>query len=783
MRTLTDTLSNEEAHSSSERTSSVGAAVPHDSARQHVMGTARYVDDIAEPRGTLYAAVISSRIATGRIRSIDFTAVLGAPEVKALLTLDDVPGHTDIGPVYAGDPVLTQDKIRYAGQPIALVAARSEKAARQAALLAIIDYEEHTPLLDAEEALKNHRLLRPSHRMQIGDSATAILSAPIQLKAHMHIGGQEHFYLEGQVSLAIPGEDGEMLIYTSSQHPTEVQKLVAEVLNIPFNKVTVDMRRMGGGFGGKETQAAPWACLAALMAAKTGSPVKLRLPRKDDMVMTGKRHPFVNRYHIGCDQYGQILAAEIEVIGNGGHSPDLTDAIVDRAMFHADNAYCLPNATILGHRVATDTVSHTAFRGFGGPQGMLIIERAMDDIARRIGCDPLDIRKRNLYAENRDLTPYHQQVEFSTLHRLIDELEISSDYRARRDAITQWNQTSTVLKRGLALTPVKFGISFTLQHLNQAGALLHIYTDGSIQLNHGGTEMGQGLHTKVSQVVASVLGVDLAQIRITSTRTDKVPNTSPTAASSGTDLNGKAAEQAALILKQRLSDFLAEQQSVPSAHIRFANDRVWWSDQHSVSFAELVQQAYLARISLSTTGYYRTPKIWYDREKAQGRPFFYFATGAAVSEVQVDTLTGEYRLLRTDILHDAGNSLNPALDIGQIEGGFIQGMGWLTTEELVWNSEGQLMSNSPATYKIPAISDTPPVFKVALFDQANTEDTLYHSKAVGEPPLMLAISVWSALRDAISSLSDYRISPDLDTPATPERVLMAVERLNTKETP
>ena len=782
MRTLTESSHHSDTFDSSKSNSdssnmAVGKSITHDSARQHVMGAARYVDDIIEPKGTLYAAVIGSRIAKGRVLSADFFQVLQSPKVVDLITLADVPGHTDIGPVFPGDFVLTDDLIRYAGQPIALVAATCEKAARQASSLAKIEYEAETPILDAEVALKQNRLLRPSHRMQIGDCQTALTSAPIQLSASMQVGGQEHLYLEGQVSLAIPGEDGEMMIFTSSQHPTEVQKLVAEVLNIPFNKVTVDMRRMGGGFGGKETQAAPWACLAALMAAKTGLPVKLRLPRKEDMVMTGKRHPFVNRYQIGCDRQGQIIAADIEVIGNGGHSPDLTDAIVDRAMFHADNAYCLPHADIRGHRVATDTVSHTAFRGFGGPQGMLIIERAMDDIARKLGCDPLDIRKRNLYRKDRDLTPYHQQVDYPPLQQLIDELEKTSEYRSRRQALTQWNQHSQVLKRGLALTPVKFGISFTLQHLNQAGALIHIYTDGSIQLNHGGTEMGQGLHTKVSQIVASTLGVDLAKVRVTATRTDKVPNTSPTAASSGSDLNGKAAENAALTLKQRLTEFLAEQESVDVSAIRFADNHVWWSKNDSIPFTDLVQQAYVARVSLSATGYYRTPKIWYDREKAQGRPFFYFATGAAVSEVLVDTLTGEYRLLRTDILHDVGRSLNPAIDIGQIEGGFIQGMGWLTTEELVWNPDGLLLSNSPATYKIPAISDTPPVFNVKLFDQANTEETVYHSKAVGEPPLMLAISVWSALRDAISSLSHYRTSPDLDTPATPERVLLAIEKL------
>ncbi len=776
MRTLTDsshTLSLSDHHQPGK----VGHSVAHESGHQHVTGSARYVDDLPEPKGVLFAAIVGSRIAKGRIRSMDLSAVMTAPDVIDVLTLKDVPGHTDIGPVFPGDPVLTSDQIRYAGQPIALVAARTEKAARKAALLAQIEYQEVASNLDAEQALSRQHFLRPSHRMQRGQCDQALKSAPLTLSATQHVGGQEHLYLEGQVSMAIPGEEGEMMIFTSSQHPTEVQKLVAEVLGIPFNKVTVDMRRMGGGFGGKETQAAPWACLAALMAAKTGLPVKLRLPRKDDMVMTGKRHPFVNRYHIGFDQQGQILAADIEVIGNGGHSPDLTDAIVDRAMFHADNAYYLPQVDIRGHRVATDTVSHTAFRGFGGPQGMMIIERAMDDIARVIGCDPLDIRKRNLYGKGRDVTPYHQTVEYQTLTRLIDQLEVSSHYRSRRVKIKDWNHTSPILKRGLALTPVKFGISFTLQHLNQAGALIHIYTDGSIQLNHGGTEMGQGLHTKVSQIVATTLGVDLDNIRITATRTDKVPNTSPTAASSGTDLNGKAAENAALILKQRLSKFLADQQSVPVTEIRFENNRVSWNTEDSISFAELVQQAYVARISLSATGFYRTPKIWYDRDKAQGRPFFYFANGAAISEVIVDTLTGEYRVLRTDILHDVGRSLNPAIDIGQIEGGFIQGMGWLTTEELVWNDQGQLLSNSPATYKIPAISDTPPVFNVQLFEQENDEETVYHSKAVGEPPFMLAISVWSALRDAISSISDYQISPDLDTPATPERVLFAVEKI------
>ncbi|WP_246589902.1 xanthine dehydrogenase molybdopterin binding subunit [Marinobacterium ramblicola] len=749
----------------------------HESATKHVSGQATYVDDIVEPRGCLYAAVGYSSIARGHIRTLDLSGVLASEGVVDLLELADVPGHTDIGPVFPGDPLLTSDEIRYVGQPIFAVAATTELQARRSVKHAVIEYEAKAPLLDVTHALKELAFVRPSHRMQRGDARSEIEDAPLKLEAEQHLGGQEHFYLEGQATLAVPGEDGGMLVYCSTQHPSEVQKLVAEVLNVPANRITVDMRRMGGGFGGKETQAAPWACLAALLASKSGRAVKLRLPRCDDMPMTGKRHPFYNRYRIGFDLLGRLLGAEITVTGNCGHSPDLSDAIVDRAMFHADNAYFIPAVSIDGHRCMTNTVSHTAFRGFGGPQGMMIIERAMDDIARTVGRDPLDVRKLNLYGgPGRDLTPYHQQVEHNLLPELIEQLEISSDYRQRREEIRQWNRSNPVLRRGLALTPVKFGISFTVQHLNQAGALLHIYTDGSIQLNHGGTEMGQGLHTKVVQIVAETLSVAPEQIQVTATRTDKVPNTSPTAASSGTDLNGQAARNAAIELKQRISQCIAEQKGEEIDTVRFYKGRVYWSDSDSISFAEAAQLAYMNRVSLSATGYYRTPKIWYDREHARGRPFFYFANGAAVSEVVIDTLTGEYRVLAVDILHDVGRSLNPGVDIGQIEGGFIQGMGWLTTEDLKWNAEGQLISNSPANYKIPAISDTPPRFKVALFKRDNAEATIYNSKAVGEPPFMLAISVWSALRDAISSLSDYRISPDLDTPATPERVLRAVMR-------
>ncbi|MCR6651032.1 MAG: xanthine dehydrogenase molybdopterin binding subunit [Cellvibrionaceae bacterium] len=778
MRKLTDTPISPRRPDDAKAAGGVGKPLPHESARKHVTGAALYIDDLPEPSRLLHAAVGCSQVTCGRIKSLALDEVMAQTGVVAVLTLADVPGHTDIGPVFPGDPVLADGEVKFWGQPLFAVAADTFDNARRALRFAKVEIDAETPLLDPLQAVAENRLVRPTHQLARGDAAAAIAAAPKVLEAELKVGGQEHFYLEGQASVAIPQEDGAMHIHSSTQHPSEVQKLVAEVLALPLGAVTVETRRMGGGFGGKETQAAQWACLAALLARKTGRPVKLRLPRADDMIMTGKRHPFVNRYRVGFDESGLLLGAEITVTGDCGHSPDLSDAIVDRAMFHADNAYYLPAAHIVGHRAFTNTVSHTAFRGFGGPQGMMIIERAMDDIARAVGADPLDVRKRNLYrGPERNITPYHQAVESDTLTQVIEQLESSSDYRARREDIGRFNETSPVLKKGLALTPVKFGISFTVQHLNQAGALLHVYTDGSVHLNHGGTEMGQGLNTKVAQIVAEELQVDIDRIHITSTRTDKVPNTSPTAASSGADLNGQAALAAARIIKQRLTDFLVESEKVPPESVVFAANQVHFGEGRALSFVELVQRAYLARVSLSTTGYYRTPKIHYDRAKGRGRPFFYFATGAAVSEVLVDTLTGEYRVLRADILHDVGNSLNPALDIGQVEGAFIQGMGWLTTEELRWDGQGRLLTTGPATYKIPTAADMPPEFNVALLEsRPNEEATVFRSKAVGEPPFMLAISVWSALRDAISSLADYRISPELDTPATPERVFWAIRQ-------
>jgi xanthine dehydrogenase large subunit len=780
MRKLTDLPSHKQR--SSEVKGSAGSRTKHESAAKQVAGEAIYIDDRVESVNQLHAAIGKSTIAHGKITSIDLTDVRSAEGVVAVITADDVPGHIDIGPVFPGDSVLVKEHVEFFGQAIFAVAATDPVLARKAALLAKITYDELEPVLSVQDALDKQSFIRPTHTHKRGSSDAAISRADHRIKGSLNVGGQEHFYLEGQVSMAEPMEDGGMLIYTSSQHPTEVQKLIAEVLGIAFNQVTVDMRRMGGGFGGKETNAAPWACVAALLANHTKRPVKLRLSRVDDMELTGKRHPFENHYEVGFNKDGLIQGINVTVNGNCGFSPDLSDAIVDRAMFHTDNAYYLDNATVVGNRCKTNTVSHTAFRGFGGPQGMMTIEHIMDEIACTVGKDPLAIRKLNLYGQDdRNVTPYHQTVEDNILPDIIETLESSSDYQARRKNVSEFNRKNSILKKGIALTPVKFGISFTVQHLNQAGALLHVYTDGSIQLNHGGTEMGQGLHTKIAQIVASELQVDIDNILVTATRTDKVPNTSPTAASASTDLNGKAAQAAAQIIKTRLIEFLSGHFDTPQQEICFENNEVFigsGTDQQHMSFAELAQLAYVNRVQLSAAGYYKTPKIHYDRDSASGRPFFYYAMGAAVSEVIIDTLTGEYRVLQVDVLHDVGDSINPDIDKGQIEGGFIQGMGWLTTEELMWNAKGRLLTNGPATYKIPAISDTPPIFKVNLVEsRPNPEDTVFRSKAVGEPPVMLAISVWSALKDAIGSLSNFKTSTQLDTPATPERVLKAIQQL------
>ncbi|MBD1552246.1 xanthine dehydrogenase molybdopterin binding subunit [Pseudomonas typographi] len=756
----------------------VGKPIKHESADKHVAGEAQYIDDRLEFPNQLHVYARLSDRAHARILRIDTAPCYGFPGVRIAITHEDIPGLKDIGPLLPGDPLLAIDTVEYVGQPVLAVAAGDMATARQAALAAIVEYEDLEPVLDVVQALRKRHFVLESHTHQRGDSATALATAPHRLQGTLHIGGQEHFYLETQIASVMPTEDGGMLVYSSTQNPTEVQKLVAEVLGVPMNHVAVDMRRMGGGFGGKETQAASPACLCAVVARLTGQPTKMRLQRVEDMLTTGKRHPFYVEYDVGFDASGRLHGIALELAGNCGCSPDLSASIVDRAMFHADNAYYLGDATINGHRCKTHTASNTAYRGFGGPQGMVAIEEVMDRIARHLQLDPLAVRKANYYGKDeRNVTHYYQTVEHNLIAEMTEQLEASAQYAQRREAIRHFNAHSPVLKKGLALTPVKFGISFTASFLNQAGALVHLYTDGSIHLNHGGTEMGQGLNTKVAQVVAEVFQVEVSRIKITATHTEKVPNTSPTAASSGADLNGKAAQNAAETIKQRLVEFATRHWNVSPEDVEFRGGQVRVREQ-LVSFDTLVQLAYFNQVSLSSTGFYKTPKIYYDRAQARGRPFYYFAFGAACSEVIIDTLTGEYKLLRTDILHDVGDSLNPAIDIGQVEGGFAQGMGWLTTEELVWNAQGKLVTNGPASYKIPAVADMPADFRVQLVEnRKNPEHTVFHSKAVGEPPFMLGISVWCALKDAVASLAGYRVQPNIDAPATPERVFWGCEQM------
>jgi xanthine dehydrogenase large subunit len=759
-------------------TTGVGRSVKHDSADKHVSGEAIYIDDRLEFPNQLHVYARLSDRAHARILNVDTAPCYAFDGVRIVITHDDIPGLKDIGPLLPGDPLLAIDVVEFVGQPVIAVAARDLETARKAAMAAIIEYEDLEPVLDVVEALRKKHFVLDSHTHQRGDSVSALNTAPNRIQGTLHIGGQEHFYLETQISSVMPTEDGGMIVYCSTQNPTEVQKLVAEVLDVSMNKIVVDMRRMGGGFGGKETQAASPACLCAVVARLTGQPTKMRLPRVEDMLMTGKRHPFYVEYDVGFDETGRLHGINLELAGNCGYSPDLSASIVDRAMFHADNSYYLGDATINGHRCKTNTASNTAYRGFGGPQGMVAIEEVMDAIARHLGKDPLDVRKVNYYGKTeRNVTHYYQTVEHNMLEEMTAELEESCQYAERRKAITAYNAHSPILKKGLALTPVKFGISFTASFLNQAGALIHIYTDGSIHLNHGGTEMGQGLNVKVAQVVAEVFQVDIDRVQITATNTDKVPNTSPTAASSGADLNGKAAQNAAETIKARLVEFAARHYKVEASEVEFRNGHIRVGEQ-VISFETLAQQAWMGQVSLSSTGYYKTPKIYYDRSQARGHPFYYFAFGAACTEVIIDTLTGEYKMLRTDILHDVGASLNPAIDIGQVEGGYIQGMGWLTTEELVWNAKGKLVTNGPAGYKIPAVADMPLDLRVKLVEnRKNPEDTVFHSKAVGEPPFMLGIAAWCALKDAVASLGDYKHQPKIDAPATPERVLWGCEQM------
>lgn len=752
----------------------VGRARKHESAELHVRGEATYTDDIAELAGTLHAALGLSARAHAHVKAIDLAPVRASRGVVAVLTCADIPGLNDCGPIIHDDPILADGLVQYIGQPLFIVVADTHDNARRAARLAQVDYEDLPAILTPQAARAAQSYVLPPMRLARGDAQAAFARATHTVKGELYVGGQEQFYLEGQIAYAIPGEDRGMHVYCSTQHPSEMQHVVAHALDLHSHHVTVECRRMGGGFGGKESQSALWAAAASIAAARLRRPVKLRADRDDDMLVTGKRHCFHYEYEVGHDALGRILAARVDMVTRAGYSADLSGPVATRAVCHFDNAYYLSDVEIRAACGKTNTQSNTAFRGFGGPQGAIAIEYVLDEIARNLGRDPLDIRRLNLYGQaERNVTPYGQQIVDNVLPELLDELEASSDYRARRAAIEDYNRASPVLKKGLALTPLKFGIAFNVTHLNQAGALVHVYVDGSILVNHGGTEMGQGINTKVMQVVAHELGVDIERVRATATHTGKVANTSATAASTGADLNGKAAQDAARTIRERLADFVARQYGGAASEVRFLGGSVFVGGM-ALPFEEVVAKAYLARVQLWSDGFYATPGLHWDPKTMTGRPFSYFAYGAAVSEVVVDTLTGEWKLVRVDALYDAGRSLNPAIDIGQVEGAFIQGMGWLTTEELWWNPAGKLMTHAPSTYKIPGVSDCPEDFRVRLFDNANVEDSIHRSKAVGEPPLLLPFSVFFAIRDAISAVGEHRVNPPLNAPATCEAILDAV---------
>ncbi|MBL0148523.1 MAG: xanthine dehydrogenase molybdopterin binding subunit [Ideonella sp.] len=775
----------------------IGQGLPHESAHLHVAGAAPYVDDLPELSGTLHAALGLSPVAHAKLCHIDLALLRSQPGVVAVLTGADIPGVNDCGPIVKDDPILAAQtvqedgrasgELRHVGQPVFAVVARTREQARRAAALApqALQFEAMPALLTARQAHEQKRYVVPPMQLARGDAHAALAKAPHRWQGSWSLGGQEQFYLEGQISLAVPQEDGGLLIHCSTQHPSEMQQVVAHALHRPAHQIQVSCRRMGGGFGGKESQSALFACVAALAAAKLGQAVKLRPDRDDDMLVTGRRHGFEFDWDVGHDDAGRILGVEVTLLANAGHSADLSTPVMTRALCHFDNTYWLSDVDMHGYCAATNTQSNTAFRGFGGPQGAFAIEMILDGIARRLGLDPLDVRRANFYGcSSNNVTPYGQAVEDNIIAPLVAQLTERAHYAQRRTEIATFNAQSPVLKRGLGLMPLKFGISFNVAHFNQAGALVHVYADGSILVNHGGTEMGQGLNTKVAQVVAHELGVGMQRVRVTATDTQKVANTSATAASTGTDLNGKAAQDAARQIRERLAAFAAQHHGGEASAVRFGSDQVQVNGEH-LAFEELVMQAYLARVQLWSDGFYATPGLHWDREHLKGKPFYYFAYGAAISEVLVDTLTGEHRLLRADVLHDVGSSLNPAIDIGQIEGAFIQGMGWLTMEELWWQPDdgspggqrqaGKLMTHAPSTYKIPTANDCPAEFDVQLYHGANAVDSIHHSKAVGEPPILLPFSVFLAIRDAVSSVGGHRIDPPLRAPATPEAVLDALD--------
>ncbi|MFZ5549333.1 MAG: xanthine dehydrogenase molybdopterin binding subunit [Pseudomonadota bacterium] len=763
----------------------VGAALPHESAALHVTGRAAYVDDLPELAGTLHAALGLSPLAHGRLLGIDTQALMHEPGVVAVFTAGDIPGRNDCGPIVHDDPILAEGEVRYLGQPVFVVVAHDREAARRAAAKAkqVLRIEPMPAVLSVREAHARGEHVVPSMhlaRSQSADGETgvkrAIAEAPHRLSGSFSLGGQEQFYLEGQISYALPQDDGGLKIHCSTQHPSEMQAVVAHALGLAANQVLVECRRMGGGFGGKESQSALFACVAALAAQRLNRPVKLRPDRDDDFMVTGRRHGFEFDWEAGFDDEGRVLGYDVTLLGHAGHSADLSPPVMTRAICHVDNAYWLPEVAIHGHLPRTHTQSNTAFRGFGGPQGALVTELVLDSIARHLGRDALAVRQANWYGtDSRNTTPYRQAVADNIIEPLAAELAESAGYAARRSEIAAFNAGSPVLKKGLALTPVKFGISFNVNHYNQAGALVHVYLDGSVLVNHGGTEMGQGLNTKVAQVVAQELGLPPGRVRCTAADTSKVANTSATAASTGSDLNGKAAQDAARQIRARLAVLAAGTLGCEATALRFADGQVTAPDGRTLGFDALVLQAYQARVQLWSDGFYATPGLHWDRATLTGRPFYYFAYGAAVSEVLLDTLTGEWKLVRADLLHDVGVSLNPAIDIGQIEGAFVQGMGWLTSEELVWHPQtGALLTHAPSTYKIPTANDVPQAFTTRLYANRNREDSIHRSKAVGEPPLLLAFSVFLALRDAVAACGAPGCQPPLTAPATPEALLRAV---------
>lgn len=763
------------------RSGGVHASVRHDSALKHTTGEAIYADDIAAPPGTLHAALVLSPVAYGKLRGVDAAKALAMPGVAGIVSAVDIPGVNDVAPVGKNEPALATGTVEHVGQPVAAVIAATRDQAVAAAKAVVLDIEPLEPILSIEAALEKEALVWPLMEMKRGDWQAALDAAPHRLKGEARVGGQDHFYLEGQISIALPGEDGDMRIIASTQHPTEIQHGVAHILGLPFNAVTAEVRRMGGGFGGKESQATLVAAIAALCAWKVRKPVKLRLSRDTDMIATGKRHDFLIRYDVGFDGEGRLLGLDAILAARAGWSADHTPPVMTRALCHIDNAYYLPAVRARGYCCKTNTVSNTAFRGFGGPQGAAAIEAIIDDVARTLGKRPEDVRAANYYGvSERNVTPYGQVVHDNIIHRVVDETMAAFDWAGRRKAVDAFNATSPIVKKGLGLMPLKFGISFNKPALNQGGALVHVYTDGSVRLSHGGTEMGQGLHTKVAQVVAEVFQIDLSAVKISPTTTAEIPNTSATAASTGSDLNGMAAFAAAGTIKARMIEFAAQHFECAPDQVVFADNQVRIGNR-VLSFGEFAALCWEGRISLSATGYYKTPDIDWDPVKMTGSPFYYFAYGAAAAEVAIDTLTGEHKVLRVDLVNDCGNSLNPALDRGQVEGAFIQGMGWLTCEELWWDDKGQLRTHGPSTYKIPGSRDVPAEFNCRLLaDAPNPRPTIFRSKAVGEPPLLLAIAVWSALRDAVASLGDHKLTVNLDAPATPERILFACEDMKAR---